>query len=90
MSVSSVGDLKFDVDPQIFQVSTAERDVGHHFDLAIPDLGDVDGVPEIANPVVHLDLIVQELLKGGNVEDLVADGLRTVDDVLDMLEWFVL
>lgn len=54
----------------------------HNLDLAITGLRDVDGVAEIPNPALHLDLIMQKLFKGGEVENLVADRLGAVDGVL--------
>lgn len=51
-------------------------------DLSIADLGDLNGLAEVANAAVDLDLVLEELLEGGDVEDLVAGGLRGVDDEL--------
>ena len=51
-------------------------------DLAIALLADLDRIPQIAHPVIDLDLIVQELFESGDVEDLVRSGLRGVDDEL--------
>lgn len=51
-------------------------------DLAITSLGDDDVVAEVADTALDLDAVVQELLEGGDVEDLVARGLRGVDDEL--------
>lgn len=56
--------------------------MGGDLDLAIADLLDLDGVTEIANTAVDLDLVLEELLEGADVEDLVAGGLRSVDDEL--------
>lgn len=56
--------------------------MGNDLDLAITDLGDLDGLAQVADAAVDLDLLVQELLEGGNIEDLVAGGLRGVDDEL--------
>lgn len=53
-----------------------------NLDLAVTGLGDDDLVAEVANAALDLDTVVQELLEGGDVEDLVARGLRGVDDVL--------
>lgn len=53
-----------------------------NLDLAISDLGDSDAVAEVAGAAFDLDAVVQELLEGADVEDLVADGLRAVDRVL--------
>ena len=54
----------------------------HHLDLPIPRAIDLHDLAQIADPVVHLDLVVQELLKRGDVEDLVRGRLRRVDDEL--------
>ena len=54
----------------------------HDLHLAITSLRDLDGIAEVSNAVINLDLLVEELLKGANVEDLVAGGLRGVDDEL--------
>lgn len=56
--------------------------MGNDLDLAITDLGDLDGLAQVADAAVDLDLLVQELLEGGDIEDLVAGGLRGVDDEL--------
>ena len=36
----------------------------------------------LADTALDLDAVVEKLLKGGDIEDLVARGLRSVDDVL--------
>lgn len=51
-------------------------------DLSIADLLDLDDVAEVANTAIDLDLVLQELLERADVEDLVAGGLRGVDDEL--------
>jgi hypothetical protein len=56
--------------------------VGSNLDLAIADLLDLDGITEVANTAVHLDLVLEELFEGADVEDLVAGGLRSVNDEL--------
>jgi hypothetical protein len=56
--------------------------VRNDLDLAITGLGDDDVVAEVADTALDLDAVVQELLEGGDVEDLVARGLRGVDDEL--------
>ena len=53
-----------------------------NLDLAITRLGDVDLVTEVTDTALDLDAVVQELLEGGDVEDLVARGLRSVDGEL--------
>ena len=54
----------------------------NNLNLAIARLRDLDGVAEVTDTAVDLDLLVQELLEGGDVEDLVAGGLRGIDDEL--------
>lgn len=56
--------------------------MSNDLNLAIGDLGDDNGVAELTNATVDLDLLVQELLEGRDVEDLVVNGLRGVDDEL--------
>lgn len=73
---------KRDSHVQVLQVSTAELRMRHHLDLALALLADLDGVAEVADAVVHFDLVVQKLLEGGDVEDLVGRGLGGVDDEL--------
>ena len=53
-----------------------------NLDLAIANLGDNDLVAEVSNAALNLDAVVQELLKGRDVEDLVVGGLRSIDDEL--------
>lgn len=53
-----------------------------NLNLAIARLGDLDIVAEVSDAALDLDAVVQELLKGGDVEDLVAGRLRGVDDEL--------
>ena len=43
----------------------------NNFDLPFTLLADLDRVAQITYAIVDLDLVVQELLKGRNVEDLV-------------------
>lgn len=51
-------------------------------DLSVADLGDLDDIAEVSDTAVNLDLVLEELLEGGDVEDLVAGGLGGVDDEL--------
>lgn len=57
--------------------------MGNDLDLAITDLGDLDSLAQVADTALDLDLLVQELLESGDIEDLVAGGLRGVDDELE-------
>ena len=56
--------------------------MGNNLDLALADLRDLDLVAEVADTALNLDLLVQELLKGRDIEDLVRGGLLGVDDEL--------
>jgi hypothetical protein len=67
---------------QVLEVAARELVVGDDLDLALALLGDLDGLAEVADAALNLDLLVQELLKGRDIEDLVARGLRGVDDEL--------
>jgi len=50
--------------------------------LSITEVLDQHNIPEVADTVVNLDLVLEELLEGGDIEDLVACRLRSVDDEL--------
>ena len=67
---------------QVLQISPAEGDVRHNLNLAVADALDFDLVAEVSGAAFDLDAVVQELLEGGKVEDLVRYGLRAVDCVL--------
>ena len=67
---------------QVLEVATREGNVSNDFDLAVNGLGDDDLVTEVADTALALDAVVEELLEGRDVEDLVACGLRSVDDEL--------
>lgn len=56
--------------------------MGNNLNLAITLLANLHRIAEISNAVIDLDLIVQEFLKGGDIEDLVRSRLGGVDDVL--------
>tara|TARA_R110002003_G_scaffold109_5_gene9163 strand:+ start:31071 stop:31280 length:210 start_codon:yes stop_codon:yes gene_type:complete len=56
--------------------------VRNDLDLSIALLRDGNGVAKVASASLDLDAVVQELFKGLDVEDLVVDGLRAVDDEL--------
>jgi hypothetical protein len=70
------------MDIQVLQVAAGELLVRNDLDLAIALLGDLDGVAEVSGAALDLDAVVQELLEGLDVEDLVVHGLRAVDDEL--------
>jgi hypothetical protein len=67
---------------QVLQVAAGELLVSNDLDLAIALLGDLDDLAEVAGAALNLDAVVEELLEGLDVEDLVVDGLRAVDDEL--------
>ena len=67
---------------QVLEVATREGDVSNDLDLALASLGDDNVVTEVADTALDLDAVVEELLEGGDIEDLVARGLRSVDDEL--------
>ena len=67
---------------QVLQVSARELLVRNDLDLAVALLRDLDRVAEVAGAALDFDAVVQELLEGLDVEDLVVDGLRAVDDEL--------
>jgi hypothetical protein len=56
--------------------------VSNDLDLSIALLGDGDGVAEVTGAALNLDAVVKELLESLDVEDLVVDRLRAVDDEL--------
>jgi hypothetical protein len=56
--------------------------VGGDLDLAIANLLDDNVVAKVVGATIDLDTVLEELLESGDVEDLVASGLRSVDDVL--------
>ena len=54
----------------------------YNLNFAISRLRDLDGIAEVTDAPVDLDLLVEELLEGADIENLVAGGLRGVDDEL--------
>lgn len=56
--------------------------MSNDLDLALTSLGDDDVVTQVADAALDLDAVVEELLKGRDIEDLVRGGLRSIDDVL--------
>lgn len=67
---------------QVLEVTAGQLVVGNDLNLAVALLGDLNGLAEVADATLNLDLLVQELLEGGDIEDLVARRLRSVDDEL--------
>lgn len=70
------------MDVQVLQIPTRERNVSNNLNLSIARLGDLNVVAEVSDAALDLDAVVQEFLKGGDVEDLVAGRLGGVDDEL--------
>jgi hypothetical protein len=56
--------------------------VGHDLDAAVAEVGDGDGVAEVAGAAVDLDALLEEGREGGGVEDAVLGRLGRVDDEL--------
>lgn len=67
---------------QVLEVATRELLVSDNLDLALTDLGDGNNITEVSGATVNLDLVLEELLEGGDVEDLVRRWLGSVDDEL--------
>lgn len=67
---------------QVLQVAAGELLVGNDLDLAVTLLGDLDVLAEVTGAALNLDAVVKELLESLEIEDLVVDGLRAVDDEL--------
>lgn len=67
---------------QVLQISPREWNMADNLDLALTSLRDRDLITQVAGSTLNLDLLVQELLECGQVEDLVAYWLRAVDGVL--------
>lgn len=67
---------------QVLEVAAGEIVVGNDLDLAVALLGDDDVVTEVVGAALDLDAVLEELLEGGDIEDLVVGGLRSVDDEL--------
>lgn len=67
---------------QVLEVATRELGVRDNLDLTLTLLGDLDNVAEVADTAVDLDAVLEELLEGGNIKDLVRRWLRSIDDEL--------
>ena len=67
---------------QVLEVSSRELGVCGNLNLSIPEVLDLHDITEVPDTAVNLDLVLKELLEGGDIEDLVACGLRSVDDEL--------
>jgi len=58
----------------------------NNLDLPIANLGDLNNIAKVSNAAIDFDPILEELLEGGDVEDLIGGGLRGVDDKLFLLD----
>lgn len=67
---------------QVLKVAARQLVVGNDLDLAVTLLGDMDLIAEVADATLDLDLLIQELLEGRDIEDLVGGRLGGVDDEL--------
>jgi hypothetical protein len=67
---------------QVLEVAAGQVVVGSDLDLALAGLADDNVVAKVVGAAVNLDAVLEELLEGGDVEDLVAGRLRSVDDEL--------
>jgi hypothetical protein len=67
---------------QVLEVSSRELGVCSNLNLSIAKVLDLHDITEVPDTAVNLDLVLKELLEGGDVEDLVACRLRSVDDEL--------
>ena len=79
------------LDAQVLEVAAREVVVGNDLDLALTLLLDNDVVAKVVGAALNLDAVLEELLEGGDVEDLVAGGLRSINDVLwryTLVSWF--
>lgn len=76
-------DPKSEVALQVLEVAARQLVVGNDLDLAVTLLGDLDLVAEVADTALNLDLLVQELLEGRDIENLVGGRLGGVDDELE-------
>ncbi len=69
-------------DSQVLEVSSRELGVCGNLNLSIAEILDLHDIAEVPDTAVNLDLVLKELLERGDVEDLVAGRLRSVDDEL--------
>lgn len=55
----------------------------NHLDLPISNLANLNDIAQVPHPVIDFDLVVKEFFEGGDIEDLVRGGLRSVDYELE-------
>jgi hypothetical protein len=73
---------------QVLEVTTGELVVSGDLDLALTLLLDNDVVTKVVGAALDLDAVLEELLEGSDIEDLVAGRLRSIDDVLRLVsDW---
>jgi len=75
-------------DIQVLEVTTRELLVRDNLNLSLTSLLDLNSIAEVSNTAIDLDLILKKLLEGVDIENLVAGGLRGVDDELSQLASF--
>ena len=68
---------------QVLEVPSAELLVRYNLDLAIAQVGDVDGVAEVSCAAVNFDALLEKGCEGGWVEDAVVCWLGCVDGELE-------
>jgi hypothetical protein len=67
---------------QVLEISPGELRVRNDLNFPLSLLRDLYNIAEVANTAIDLDLVLQELFKGRDVEDFVAGRLRCVNDEL--------
>jgi hypothetical protein len=67
---------------QVLEISPRELSVRNDFNLALSLLRDLYSIAKVSDAAINLYLVLEELLESGDIEDLVAGGLRSVDDKL--------
>ncbi|KAJ8612323.1 hypothetical protein MRB53_037533 [Persea americana] len=67
---------------EVLEVSARKLLVRNNLDLALSLLADGNGLAQVAGPAVDLYALVEELLKGGDIENLVRGRLGAVDNEL--------
>jgi len=68
---------------QILEVPTRKVILRNDLNLAIGHLLHHNNVAEVAGPAIDLDALLEKLFEGVDIENLVACGLRGIDDELD-------
>ena len=72
------------INVQVLEVATRQLVVGNDLDLALTLLLNNDVVAQVVGAALDLDAVLEELLEGSDIEDLVAGRLRSINDVLDI------